>query len=226
MRSPSDRIPRRPRTPRREFEIEGPSSREETRLLHQALKNSRTDTHLRREAIPDAPVFRPTLEQFRDPIAYIQQCVHSSARTSTLCCTSAACTWSSHCSGSFTRASCSLRQDKRGRKGVRAVQDHPSSRRLDPSPRGHQQSMHEANAYNASGIAQATGIQQQALDAKQYTQTCPSMRSHRASTGRRGLRGRKYIHFRGVPDDGERLLRSMVESHPVYCWCSQLHASH
>jgi hypothetical protein len=64
---------RRARTQRRLFLVDERYDNEEERLFQQALKNSRTETRRLRIAIPEAPVFRPTEEEFRDPILYLKQ---------------------------------------------------------------------------------------------------------------------------------------------------------
>lgn len=44
---------------------------EERRLLKQALKNSMKDVKRVEYVIPDAPVKHPTVQEFKDPMAYI-----------------------------------------------------------------------------------------------------------------------------------------------------------
>jgi hypothetical protein len=44
---------------------------QEQRLIQQALENSRKDQRRIVHDVPEAPVKRPTLEEFADPIQYI-----------------------------------------------------------------------------------------------------------------------------------------------------------
>lgn len=46
---------------------------EEQRMLQQALRNSIKDTKVQDQHVPDAPVYYPTLEQFKDPLGYIKR---------------------------------------------------------------------------------------------------------------------------------------------------------
>lgn len=44
---------------------------EETRQLQLALRNSRQDIQNHYTPVAEAPTYRPTIEQFRDPLEYI-----------------------------------------------------------------------------------------------------------------------------------------------------------
>jgi hypothetical protein len=44
---------------------------EETRQLQLALRNSRQEIQKTTVPVPDAPTYRPTLEEFKDPLEYI-----------------------------------------------------------------------------------------------------------------------------------------------------------
>lgn len=53
------------------------SENEEQRFLQQALKISRIETCRKEVDLPDAPVFYPTAEEFRDTMGYITKyCCH------------------------------------------------------------------------------------------------------------------------------------------------------
>jgi hypothetical protein len=49
------------------------ANNEEERLLQQAIKNSLKETARFKSEIPDAPVFYPTIEEFKNPLAYIKK---------------------------------------------------------------------------------------------------------------------------------------------------------
>jgi hypothetical protein len=63
---------RRQKTARFEFDD---LDNEEQRLLQQAIKNSLKETKRVERTVPEAPTYRPTLEQFRDPYGYIKRLV-------------------------------------------------------------------------------------------------------------------------------------------------------
>eukprot|EP01041_Mallomonas_annulata_P010702 gene10702-22343_t len=68
--SPQTRKRRRTKPIRFEFDS---LENDEQRLLQQALQNSRKDMKREQISIPEAPVFYPTLEEFKDPMQYIQK---------------------------------------------------------------------------------------------------------------------------------------------------------
>ena len=59
---------RRKATNRFEFDS---MENEEQRLVQQAIKNSTIDSVKREFEIKEAPVYYPTIEEFRDPLKYI-----------------------------------------------------------------------------------------------------------------------------------------------------------
>jgi histone demethylase JARID1 len=67
---PELKKPRRTSRPPRAFE---PVDQREQEMLQQALANSRTSNTKVEIDIPEAPVFRPTMEEFQDPIKYIDK---------------------------------------------------------------------------------------------------------------------------------------------------------
>ena len=50
-----------------------PLDNKEERLLQQALANSRKDIRVEQIPVPDGPVYHPTVEEFKDPLKYIQK---------------------------------------------------------------------------------------------------------------------------------------------------------
>ena len=50
-----------------------PLDRDEERMIHIALANSKTETKRRQGTLPSARVFYPTEEEFRYPIIYINR---------------------------------------------------------------------------------------------------------------------------------------------------------
>jgi hypothetical protein len=44
---------------------------EEQRLIQQAIKNSQIETQRITVDVPDAPTYHPTVEEFMNPLAYI-----------------------------------------------------------------------------------------------------------------------------------------------------------
>ena len=57
---------------RKSFEFD-PIDNEEQRLLQQAIENSKKDFRRVVLDLPTAPVYFPTIEEFRDPIGFIQR---------------------------------------------------------------------------------------------------------------------------------------------------------
>jgi hypothetical protein len=48
---------------------------EEQKLLQQAIKNSKRETKRIDIPVPDAPTLRPTIEEFKNPLTYINKYV-------------------------------------------------------------------------------------------------------------------------------------------------------
>lgn len=47
---------------------------EEERMLHMAIAKSKVDTQRNAcKSVPSAKIFRPTLEEFKDPMVYLQR---------------------------------------------------------------------------------------------------------------------------------------------------------
>jgi hypothetical protein len=61
---------RRTKTARFEFDE---LDNEEQKMIQQAIKNSKRDSKRVERTVPEAPVFHPTIEEFKDPFAYINK---------------------------------------------------------------------------------------------------------------------------------------------------------
>ena len=46
---------------------------EEQRMIQLAVRNSMKETKRATKTVPEAPTFRPTREEFKDPLQYIQK---------------------------------------------------------------------------------------------------------------------------------------------------------
>lgn len=61
---------RRTRTARFDFDT---LDNEEQKLIQQALKNSQKETKRIEVQVPEGPAFYPTVDEFKDPLAYINK---------------------------------------------------------------------------------------------------------------------------------------------------------